>query len=131
MVGGLPWWLSGEESTCQCRRHWFDPWSRKIPHAVEQLSQCHNYRACALEPHKRSHCNEKSLHSNREQSQKQINAIYIWSHHFMANRWGNNGNSEKTGNSEGSKITADGDCSHEIKRDLLLGRKVLANLAAY
>ena len=28
----------------------------------------------------------------------------------------------------GSKITADGDCSHEIKRNLLLGRKVLTNL---
>ena len=28
---------------------------------------------------------------------------------------------------EGSKITADGDCSHEIKRCLLLGRKVMAN----
>ena len=28
----------------------------------------------------------------------------------------------------GSKITADGDCSHEIKRHLLLGRKTLANL---
>ena len=28
----------------------------------------------------------------------------------------------------GSKITADGDCSHEIKRDLLLGRKVMINL---
>ena len=30
--------------------------------------------------------------------------------------------------SRGSKITADGDCSHEIKRRLLLGRKVMANL---
>ena len=28
---GLPWWLSGKESTCQCRRHGFDPWVRKIP----------------------------------------------------------------------------------------------------
>ena len=28
----------------------------------------------------------------------------------------------------GSKITADGDCSHEIKRRLLLGRKLMANL---
>ena len=28
----------------------------------------------------------------------------------------------------GSKITVDGDCSHEIKRDLLLGRKVMTNL---
>ena len=31
-------------------------------------------------------------------------------------------------NSGGSKITADGDCSHEIKRRLLLGRKVMTNL---
>ena len=29
---------------------------------------------------------------------------------------------------QGSKITADGDCSHEIKRCLLLGRKVMTNL---
>ena len=29
----------------------------------------------------------------------------------------------------GSKITVDGDCSHEIKRSLLLGRKVMTNLA--
>ena len=28
----------------------------------------------------------------------------------------------------GSKITADGDCSHEIKRDLILGRKAMTNL---
>ena len=35
-----------------------------------------------------------------------------------------------SGNSDfsGSKITADGDCSHEIKRRLLLGRKVMTNL---
>ena len=31
----------------------------------------------------------------------------------------------------GSKITADGDCSHEIKRRLLLGRKVMTNTIAY
>ena len=36
----LPWWLSGKESTCQCRRHRLDPRSRKIPHASEQLSPC-------------------------------------------------------------------------------------------
>ena len=28
---GLPCWLSGEESACQCRRHGFDPWVKKIP----------------------------------------------------------------------------------------------------
>ena len=37
---GLPWWLSDRESTCQCRRHGYHPWSRKIPHAVEQWSPC-------------------------------------------------------------------------------------------
>ena len=31
----------------------------------------------------------------------------------------------------GSKITADGDCSHEIKRRLLLGRKVMTNLDSF
>ena len=31
----------------------------------------------------------------------------------------------------GSKITADGDCSHEIKRRLLLGRKAMTNLPAH
>ena len=31
----------------------------------------------------------------------------------------------------GSRITADGDCSHEIKRCLLLGRKVMTNLDTY
>ena len=50
-----------------------------------------------------------------------------WSHHFMANRWGNSGNSVRL-YFGGSKITADGDCSHEIKRRLLLGRKVMTNL---
>ena len=45
----------------------------------------------------------------------------------MANRWGNSGNSVRL-HSGGSKITADGDCSHEIKRRLLLGRKVMTNL---
>ena len=52
----------------------------------------------------------------------------IWSHHFMANRWGNSGNSGWLYFLGGSKITADGDCSHEIKRHLLLGRKVMTNL---
>ena len=52
----------------------------------------------------------------------------IWSHHFMGNRWGNSGNSGRLYFLGGSKITADGDCSHEIKRCLLLGRKVMINL---
>ena len=45
----------------------------------------------------------------------------------MASKWGGNGNSERL-YFGGSKITADGDGSHEIKRLLLLGRKVMTNL---
>ena len=51
----------------------------------------------------------------------------IWSHHFMANRW------EKMETVRdfilgGSKISADDECSHEIIRCLLLGRKSMTNL---
>ena len=35
---GLPRWLSGIESTCQCRRHRFDPWVRKLPWGREWKS---------------------------------------------------------------------------------------------
>ena len=45
----------------------------------------------------------------------------------MGNRRGNSGNSVRL-YFLGSKITADGDCSHEIKRRLLLGRKIMTNL---
>ena len=46
----------------------------------------------------------------------------------MGNRWGNSGNSVRLYFLGGSKITADGACSPEIKRRLLLGRKVMTNL---
>ena len=50
-----------------------------------------------------------------------------WSHHFMANRWGA---METVVDfiSLGSKITADGDCSHEIQRHFLLWRKAMTNV---
>ena len=47
----------------------------------------------------------------------------------MVNRWRNNGNSDRLYFwGEGSKITVDGDCRHEIERHLLLGRKAMTNL---
>ena len=46
----------------------------------------------------------------------------------MANRWGYNGNSDRLFGGGCSKITAGGDCCHEIKRHLLLERKVMTNL---
>src|SRR5574337_1090202 len=47
----------------------------------------------------------------------------IWSHHFMGNRWGNRGNSVRLYFSG-----LQNHCSHETKRRLLLGRKVMTNL---
>ena len=85
----LPCWLRSEESTCQCRKHRFDPWPKKIPHATKQLRPCAtttesaraqelkllNPHSCnywsprTLEPalrNKRSHCNEKPVHHDQE-----------------------------------------------------------------
>ena len=45
----------------------------------------------------------------------------------MANRWGNNGNSDRL-YFLGLQITLDSDCSYEIKRCLLLGRKATTDL---
>ena len=84
----LPRWLRGTECTCQCRRHRFDPLSRKIPHATEQLSPCttttepvlwssgtatteptcHKYWSpCTLEP---------LLHNKRGQHKKSMHRSY-------------------------------------------------------
>ena len=57
-----------------------------------------------------------------------IMASGIQSHHFMVNRWGKNGNGDRL-IFLGSKIIAASDCSSEMKRCLLLGRKAIANLA--
>ena len=52
---GLPWWYKGWEPTCHCRGHAFDLGSRRILHAVEQLSlsaaaaEVQAPRACALQ----------------------------------------------------------------------------------
>ena len=75
---------------------------------------------------------KSSLMRVKEKSEKvglklNIQRTKIWFHHFMANRW-------ETMEIVtdfiflSSKVTADGDCSHEIKRGLLLGRKAMTNL---
>ena len=57
---GLPWWLCGKESTCQCRRHGLDTW---VPHAVvEQPSPVHcSYWARALQPGSRNYWSPRTL----------------------------------------------------------------------
>ena len=51
---------------------------------------------------------------NLQQNSGKQNPTTYLKNHFMANRWENNGNSDRL-NFLGSKITSDGDCGHEIK----------------
>ena len=71
----------------------------------------------------------------KEESEKaglklNIQKTGVWSHHLKENRWET---MEKVTDFIflGFKITADGDCNHEIKRHLLLGRKAMTNLDKY
>ena len=67
---GLPWWLSGWESACQCRGHGFEPWSGKIPHAAEQLGpSATTTEPARLEPvlrNKRGRDSERPTHRDEE-----------------------------------------------------------------
>ena len=70
----------------------------------------------------------------KEESEKVGLKLNIWKTKIMASgpitSWEIDGETVETvtGFFLGSKITADGDCNHEIKRGLLLGRKVMTNL---
>ena len=68
----------------------------------------------------------------KEESEKVGLKLNIWKTKIMASgpitSWQIDGETVADFISLGSRITADGDCSHEIKRRLLLGRKVMTNL---
>ena len=67
----------------------------------------------------------------KEESEKVGLKLNIQKTKIMASSWGIDGETVETVSDFiflGSKITADGDCSHEIKRRLPLGRKVVTNL---
>ena len=68
----------------------------------------------------------KSFLKVKEESEKVGLKLNIQKTKITASRWGNNGNDKFV--LLGSKIMADGDCSREIKRHLVLGRKVMTNL---
>ena len=67
---GLPWWHSGWESACQCKRHGFEPWSGNIPHAAAQLGPwATTTEPARLEPvlrNKRGRNSERPAHRNEE-----------------------------------------------------------------
>ena len=85
---GLPWWLSGEESTCQCWKRGVVPGSARIPHAAEQLgpvplllSLCSRaWEPQLLNPtcleltlrNRRNHHNDKPSYSNKDPEQPKL-----------------------------------------------------------
>ena len=83
------------------------------------------------EPFDESETGERKIWLKAQHSENKDQGIQ--SHQFMANRWGNSGKSDRLflrGAAEwwGFKITANDECSHEIQRRLLLGRKIMTNV---
>ena len=121
-------------SPCLCRVHhakcwagWSTTWSQDCWEKYQQLRYA-DYTTLKRESEEELKCLLMKLKEEGEKAGLKLNIQKnedhgIWSHHFMANRWGNNGNSDRLF-SWAPKITADGDCSHEIRRHLLLGRKL-------
>ena len=115
----------------KCQAGWSTNWSQDCQEKYQEPQICRwhhpygrNWRG-TKEPLDEG---ERGEWKNWLQTQHSKNQDHgIWSHPFMAN----NGEKVETVTdliSLGSKITADGDCSHEIKRCLLLGRKAMTNL---
>ena len=103
----------------------------RLPGEISLTQICRWYHPCGR---KQRGTKEPLDESEREEWKSWLKTQYsknedhgIWSHHFTANRWGDNGNSDRF-YFLGLQITADGDCSHEIKRHLLLTRKAMTNL---
>ena len=86
---GLPWWLSGKESAYQCSRHGFDPRSRKIPHAEEQLSLWATEQP-SLCSGARTEQRQKGPHSGEDSAQPKIKTKGCKEAHFIRTSWGNN-----------------------------------------
>ena len=128
-------------------------WGTRIPHALEKLKApelqllspqalaptCHSYRnqsTATKIPHVKSKEELKSLLMKvKEESEKVSLKLNIQKTKIMASgpitSWQIDGETRETVTDfiwGGSKITADGDCSHYIKRPLLLGRKFMTNL---
>ena len=79
--GGLPWWLSGKESTYQCRRPGFDPWVGKIPWRRKwQLTpvflpgKSHEQRSLSMGSHK-SQTQQWLNHNNNNKSNKSLSQV--------------------------------------------------------
>ena len=114
-----------------CWAEWVISWNQDKQEKHQQLQICRWYHSNG----RKQRGTKESLNEGEGGELKsQLKTKYeknknhdIWPHYYMANR---GGKMEVVTNSLflGSKITVDGDCNHEIRRHLLLGRKVMTNL---
>ena len=110
-----------------CRVHHAKCWAGR---STNRHQDCHRWhhpygrKWRTKEPLDESERGEWKRWIKTQHSENQDHGIQC--HHFMANR--ETMETVRDFNFFGSKITADGDCSHEIKRHLLLGRKAMTNL---
>ena len=129
-IYGFPWWLRGLSICLQCGRPGFNPWVRKIPWKrkwqptpIFLPGESYGQRSLVgYSPWGRRvrHDWVTSLSLYIYVCMCVCVCIYIYIYDTV----------ETVSDFIflGSKITADGDCSHQIKRRLLLGRKVITNL---
>ena len=140
----------GKESICQyrrCRRHGFHPWVAKIP--LEEEMATHSSILARRNINNLRYADDTTfmaeskeelknlLMKMKEESEKAGLKLNIQKVKIMVSgpifitSWEIDGETLETVTDFiflGSKITADGNCSHEIKRCLLLGRKAMTNL---
>ena len=83
-VHGLPWWLSDEESTCQCRKFGSDPWVGKIPwrrkwQPTPVLLPGKSHRQRSLEVYSQSMGSQRVRHNLAAKQQKGLCTVR-WTH---------------------------------------------------
>ena len=119
-------------------QQWPQDWKRSVFISIPKkgnAKECSNYRTIALISYSSEEELQSLLMKMKLENEKVGLKLNIQKTKIMASgpitSWEIDGETVKTVSDfilGGSKITADGDCSHEIKRRLLLGRKVMTNL---
>ena len=150
-IKGLPWWLSWSRICLQCERPEFESWVGKIPWRRERLPRMDEAQAGIKIAWKNinnfRYADDTTLMAESEEELKSLLMkvkekgeksglkLKIQKTKIMASSpitsWQIDGETMETVRDSiflGSKVTSDGECSHEIKRRLLLGRKVMTNL---
>ena len=114
----------------KCWAGWSSSWNQDCQEKYQQpqISRCHHLNSRKQrgiqEPLDEGERRDWKSWLKIQHSENQDHGIQL--HHFMANRWGNNENNDFF--FSGFKITVDGNCNHEIKRRLFLGKKAMTNL---